>query len=202
MHLLHRSSLKALQTTWTNNTLTQNLILKLNSWNRNTFSFLDIKLWCGNDNLTPSVYRKPTFSGVFTNSASFIPLPDKFGIVNALIFRCFSEAVSPSCSIKKVLLEISQNSQENWACNVIKKRVLYRCFLVNFVKFLRTLFLTEHLLWLLLHFVHLFWKISRSNVYLKYIFKYSGHSESCIGSCIKQFFDKLYVTKTKMFAIV
>ena len=89
MHLLHRSSLKALQTTWTNNTLTQNLILKLNSWNRNTFSFLDIKLWCGNDNLTPSVYRKPTFSGVFTNSASFIPLPDKFGIVNALIFCCF-----------------------------------------------------------------------------------------------------------------
>ena len=33
---------------------------------------------------------------------------------------------------------------------LLKKRLWYRCFLVNFVKFLRTLFFSEHLRWLLL----------------------------------------------------
>ena len=65
------------------------------------------------------------------------------------------------CSVKKVFLEISQNSQENtWAsvsffkkvaCNFIKKRHWHRCFPANFVKFLGTSFLQERLWWLLLH---------------------------------------------------
>ena len=51
------------------------------------------------------------------------------------------------CSVKKMLLKPTQNSQENTctgvseglkACNFIKKRFQYRCFLVNFAKFLRT----------------------------------------------------------------
>ena len=33
--------------------------------------------------------RKPTFSGVFTNFDSFIPISYKHGLVNTLIFRCF-----------------------------------------------------------------------------------------------------------------
>ena len=62
-----------------------------------------------------------------------------------------SKAVVQRCSVKKVLLEISQNSRENTcarvspvpesqACNVIKN-TWHRCFPVNFVKFLRTSFL-------------------------------------------------------------
>ena len=39
----------------------------------NTFSFLDVKISRENNKLTTSVYRKPTFSGVFTNFKSFIP---------------------------------------------------------------------------------------------------------------------------------
>ena len=34
------------------------------------------------------------------------------------------------------------------ACNFIKKRLWHRCFPMNFVKFLRTPFLTEHIRWL------------------------------------------------------
>ena len=52
-----------------------------------------------------------------------------------------------------MLLEISQNSQENTYARVsilIKKRLWHRCFPVKFAKFLRTPFLTEHLQWLLL----------------------------------------------------
>ena len=36
------------------------------------------------------------------------------------------------------------------AATLLKKRLWHRCFHVSFVKFLRTLFLTEHLRWLLL----------------------------------------------------
>ena len=36
-------------------------------------------------------------------------------------------------------------------CNFNKRRLQHRCFTVKFVEFLRTLFLTEHLRWLLLH---------------------------------------------------
>ena len=57
------------------------------------------------------------------------------------------------CSVKKMFLGISQNSQENTcarvsiliklqACNfILKYRLWHRCFPVNFVKFLRTPFL-------------------------------------------------------------
>ena len=67
------------------------------------------------------------------------------------------------CSVKKLFLEISQNSQENTCARVsfliklqaapatlLKKRLWHRCFPVNFAKFLRTPFLTEHLRWLLI----------------------------------------------------
>ena len=51
------------------------------------------------------------------------------------------EAVVQSCSIKMVLLEISQNSQENRPFNkVAGLQLWHRCFPVNFAKFLRTTF--------------------------------------------------------------
>ena len=65
-----------------------------------------------------------------------------------------SEAVAQTCYVKKVFLEILQNSQENTCARVsvlIKLRLWHRCFFVNFAKFLRTPFLTEHLRWLLLN---------------------------------------------------
>ena len=83
-----------------------------------------------------------------------------------------SEAVAQRLSVKKVFSEISQNSQENTCAIVsfagklqklqlyLKKRLWHRCFPVNFAKFLRTPFLTEHLWWLLLSL--LFEPFSRS----------------------------------------
>ena len=66
-----------------------------------------------------------------------------------------SEAVFRRCSVEKLFLEISQNSQEtNCArasflekrlalrpATLLKKRLWHRCFPVNFVKFVRTPFL-------------------------------------------------------------
>ena len=60
------------------------------------------------------------------------------------------------CSVKKMLLKISQNSQENTCARIsflIKLQAWQRCFPVNFVKVLRTLSLIEHLWWLLLELV-------------------------------------------------
>ena len=76
-----------------------------------------------------------------------------------------SEAVVQRCSVKKLFLETSQNSQENTCARssflisllaglrpatLLNKRFWHRCFLVNFVKFLRTAFFVEHLRWLFL----------------------------------------------------
>ena len=62
----------------------------------------------------------------------------------------FQETLARRCSVKKVFLEISQNSQENICARVsfvIKLQALAQVF-----SFLRTAFLSEHLRWLLLHF--------------------------------------------------
>ena len=55
----------------------------------NTFSFLDVKISRENNKLTTSVYRKPTFSGVFTNFKSFIFTVQKVGLVYTLLHHCF-----------------------------------------------------------------------------------------------------------------
>ena len=63
-----------------------------------------------------------------------------------------TEAVVQRCSVKKVFLEISQSLQENTCARIsfliklkpatlLKTRLWYRCFPVNFVKLSRTLFL-------------------------------------------------------------
>ena len=72
------------------------------------------------------------------------------GSLNSLLHR--------TCSVKKMFLEISQNSHENTCvrasglrpATLLKKGLWYSYFPVNFAKFLRTPFFTEHLQWLLL----------------------------------------------------
>ena len=79
-------------------------------------------------------------------------------ILTEIKLRTYAEAVVQRYSVKKVFLEISQNSQENScarvsflivvglrAASLLRKRLYHRCFPVNFVKFVRTLFFTEHL---------------------------------------------------------
>ena len=72
---------------WITNILTSNSPLKLKK--NNNFSFLDVKISRENNKFTTFVFRKPTFSGAFTNFDSFIPISYKHGLVNTLIFHCF-----------------------------------------------------------------------------------------------------------------
>ena len=77
------------------------------------------------------------------------------------------EVVVQRCSVKKLFLKISQNSQESnfprvsfliklqasglRLTTLLKRRLWNRCFPVNFAKFVRTPIFTEHLRWLLLY---------------------------------------------------
>ena len=69
-----------------------------------------------------------------------------------------SEAVTRRCTVKYVFLKMSQNLLENSratvprpeACNFVKKETPTEVFSSKFVNFVRTIFLLEHLRWLLL----------------------------------------------------
>ena len=54
-----------------------------------SFYFLDVKIKRNNNQLIVSVFRKATFSGVFTNFQSFMSVTYKFGLVHTLLHRSF-----------------------------------------------------------------------------------------------------------------
>ena len=53
------------------------------------FSFLDLDVSRERNKFTTAVYRKPTFSGVYTYFDSFLPITYKFSMIYTLVFRCF-----------------------------------------------------------------------------------------------------------------
>ena len=58
--------------------------------NDNSFSFLDIKITSHNKQFKTSVYRKPTFMGVFTHFESYVNQTYKKLLIDTLLLRCFS----------------------------------------------------------------------------------------------------------------
>ncbi len=53
-------------------------------------SFLDISISSVDGQFCTSLYRKPTFSGVYSNFSSFTPDSFKFGLVMCLLYRAFN----------------------------------------------------------------------------------------------------------------
>ena len=72
------------------NTKHPNIKFTFEHEHNNSFSFLDVKICRENNKLTTSVYKNPTFSGVFTNFKSFIPTVYKFDLVCTLLHCCFN----------------------------------------------------------------------------------------------------------------
>ena len=56
----------------------------------NSLPFLDVKVIRSNHQFVTSIYRKPTFSGVYTNYSSYIPDLYKQNLVSTLLFRIFT----------------------------------------------------------------------------------------------------------------
>ena len=101
-----------------------------------SLSFLDIKISRENNKFVISVYRKPTFSGVFTNFESFIPDIDKRGLIETLLHRSFRLC--------------SKYENFHWKIGILKsilKRNSYPHNLVNHCikKFLNKIFVQRHL---------------------------------------------------------
>ena len=68
----------------------KNMKLSIETEINRSLSFLDVKIFRENDKFVTSVFRKETFSGVYTNFISFIPLEYKFGLVHTILNRCFN----------------------------------------------------------------------------------------------------------------
>ena len=60
---------------------------------QNRMSFLDIAIIREDKTFTTSVYRKPTFSGVYTHFDSFLSSTYKFGTVYTLLRDAFEFAL-------------------------------------------------------------------------------------------------------------
>ena len=56
----------------------------------NTLPFLDVKITRSDRSFSTSVYHKPTFTGLFTNFDSFIPLSYKRSLILFLLHRFFN----------------------------------------------------------------------------------------------------------------
>ena len=66
-----------------------NISLTIENEKDNRMSFLDVNIIREKDKFTTSVYRKPTFSGIYTHFDSFLPPSNKIGLLHALLYRCF-----------------------------------------------------------------------------------------------------------------
>ena len=55
----------------------------------NTMYFLDVAVTRSAESFVTNVYRKKTFSGVFTNFYSFISIQFKASLISTLLYRCF-----------------------------------------------------------------------------------------------------------------
>ena len=66
-------------------------------------SFLDVEIICKQGKFTIIIYRKPTFSGVYTNYESFLPAAYKFGIIYPINFieKCFKNLLNNIYLVKE-----------------------------------------------------------------------------------------------------
>ena len=89
-----------------------------------SLSFLDILVTRESNQFTTNIYRKPTFSGVFTNFESYIPIHFKRGLVFSLLYRGYN-----ICSdFKKFHNEISELK------NILRKNAYPMKFIDSCIK--------------------------------------------------------------------
>ena len=67
-----------------------NINFSLEKENEGRLSLLDVNIFREKGKFATNVYRKRTFSGVYTNSDSFIPETYKTGLIKSLLSRYFN----------------------------------------------------------------------------------------------------------------
>ena len=71
------------------NTRHSNMSFSFEPEKNGKLSFLDVEVSREKGKFVTTVYRKPTFSDVYTHFESFLPTVYKFGMVYTLVYRCF-----------------------------------------------------------------------------------------------------------------
>ena len=66
-----------------------NMSFSMETEKENKLSFLDVEIIREQGKITTTIYRKPTFSGVYSNFESFLPSVYKSGMVYTLVYRRF-----------------------------------------------------------------------------------------------------------------
>ena len=89
----------------------------------NKLSFLDIDvIRCTNSsNFITSIYRKPTFSGMYTNFKSFIATKYKYSLISSLLYRVFMICSDYGSIIKEI-----EKLKIIWLKNAFPMRVIDR----------------------------------------------------------------------------
>ena len=85
--------------------------------NNNTLPFLDVNVFRDASKFSSSVHRKMTFSGVYSNFSSFMPVTYKRGLVSTLLYRAYM-----ICSSFQTL----HNEIENLEKNLLKEWVPFQ----------------------------------------------------------------------------
>ena len=97
------------------NTCHQNMSFSLEQEKEGKLSFLDVQVSHQEGHFVTTVYRKPTFSGVYTHFESFLPTIHKFGMIYTLVYHCF-----------KICSDWTKFHEE---LNFLKKNIFEKCLL-------------------------------------------------------------------------
>ena len=88
----------------------------------NTIPFLDVNVFRDATMFSSTVHRKDTFSGVYTNSASFMPDAYKRGLISTLLHRAFM-----ICSSYKSFHNEIENLKKIFSKNGYRTRFVDKC---------------------------------------------------------------------------
>ena len=99
-----------------------NISFTIENENDGKLPFLDVLVSRESDKFVTDIYRKPTFSGVYSNFYSFMPETFKFGLVFTLIYRIFHL----SSSFMKFHVEM-KNLRNILLRNGYPSRIIERC---------------------------------------------------------------------------
>ena len=90
----------------------------------NVLPFLDVLVKRTDTEFTTGTYRKPTFSGVYSNYRSFIPTEYKFGLVITLLYRAF-ELVSDCLTLDLEIMNLKTILKSNRFPEGFTDRIIY-----------------------------------------------------------------------------
>ena len=91
----------------------------------NTLPFLDVQVTRMDEEFVTGTYRKPTFSGIYSNYQSLIPTEYKFGLVTTLLYRSF-ELVSDYQQLDKEIKNLKSILKRNCYPEGFVDKVIFR----------------------------------------------------------------------------